>query len=77
MISATAPETYFATLAIQCKGGALKYGGITGEQAMRDNLRMHCIPDSMLDGEIKDFNDFLEERRKLMALKVKAWFEIL
>ena len=44
---------------------------------MRDNLRMHCIPDSMLDGEIKDFNDFLEERRKLMALKVKAWFEIL
>ena len=52
-------------------------GGITGEQAMRDNLRMHCIPDSMLDGEIKDFNDFLEERRKLMALKVKAWFEIL
>ena len=77
VISATAPETYFATLAIQCKGGASKYGGITGEQAMRDNLRMHCIPDSMLDGEIKDFNDFLEERRKLMALKVKAWFEIL
>ncbi len=28
-----------------------------------------CIPKSMLDSEIKDFNAFLEERRKLMALK--------
>ncbi len=74
-ISAAAPETYFAALASQCKGGALKYGGISDEQSMRDNLRMNCIPESMLDGEIKDFNDFLEERRKLMALKIKNWFE--
>jgi len=74
-ISATAPETYFAALAAQCQGGAVKYGGICDEQAMRDNLRMNCIPENMLDGEIKSFNDFLEERRKLMALKVKAWFE--
>jgi len=76
-ISATAPDAYFAALAEQCKGGALKYGGITDEQTMRENLRMNCIPETMLDGEIKDFNDFLEERRKLMALKVKAWFEVL
>lgn len=74
-ISATAPEIYFAELTAQSKGGALKYGGISDEQAMRENLRMNCIPESMLDGKIKDFNDFLEERRKLMALKIKAWFE--
>ncbi len=76
-INATAPDAYFATLAAQCKGGALKYGGISDEQTMRENLHMNCIPETMLDGEIKDFNDFLEERRKLMALKVKAWFEVL
>lgn len=76
-ISATAPEIYFAELAAQCKGGAAKYGGINDEQIMRENLRMNCIPESMLDGEIKDFNDFLEERRKLMAFKIKAWFEML
>ncbi|WP_371323896.1 DUF262 domain-containing protein [Dechloromonas sp. ZY10] len=76
-ISATAPGVYFAALAEQCKGGVLKYGGISDEQTMRENLRMNCIPESMLDGEIKDFSDFLEERRKLMALKVKAWFEVL
>lgn len=76
-ISATAPENYFAALAAQCNGGSMKYGGITDELLMRENLRMNCIPESMLDGEIKDFNNFLEERRKLMALKVKAWFECL
>ena len=49
-------------------------GGISDEQTMRENLRMNCIPETMLDGEIKDFNVFLEERRKLMALKMKVWF---
>lgn len=76
-ISATAPEVYFKELAAQCRGGAVKYGGITDEAIMRENLRMNCIPEAMLDGEIKDFNAFLEERRKLMALKIKAWFEVL
>jgi hypothetical protein len=74
-ISATAPELYFAELAAQCRGGLVKYGGINDELSMRENLRMNCIPESMLDGEIKDFNDFLEERRKLMSMKIKAWFE--
>ena len=41
------------------------------------NLEMNCIPPAMLDGEIKDLGEFLEERRKLMALKIKAWFEVL
>lgn len=76
-ISSKAPELYFKELSEQGKGGAVKYGGITDEQTMRDNLRMNCIPETMLDGEIKDFNAFLEERRKLMALKIKAWFELL
>jgi hypothetical protein len=32
---------------------------------------------SMLDGMIPDYDDFLEERPKLMALKIKTWFETL
>jgi hypothetical protein len=31
----------------------------------------------MLDWEIKDFGEFLEYRRLLMALKIKTWFEVL
>lgn len=71
------PASYFKELAEQCSGGARKYGGITDKTEISANLVMHCIPASMLDGEIKDFGEFLEERRKLMALKIKAWFNVL
>ncbi len=71
------PERYFAELADQCNGGKRKYGGITDATEMRANLRMSCIPESMLDGEIPDYESFLDNRRKLMAQKIKTWFEAL
>ncbi len=43
----------------------------------RGYLRTHCLPESLLDGEIPTYNDFLEKRRKLMALKIKEWFKTL
>ena len=72
-----APETYFANLAKQCDGGPKKYGGITKRTELRANLRMSCLPESMIDGVIPDYDDFLEQRRKLMSLKIKTWFETL
>jgi hypothetical protein len=72
-----APETYFSDLAMQCTGGAKKYGGITELSELRANLQMSCLPESLIDGVIPDYDDFLEERRKLMALKIKNWFESL
>ena len=32
---------------------------------------------NLLDGAPPDYEDFLSERRKLMALKIKQWFEAL
>jgi hypothetical protein len=71
------PEKYFKELAEQVNGGKKKYGGITDEADLRANLRASCIPASLLDGAIPDYDDFLEERRKLMAIKIKTWFEAL
>ena len=71
------PHQYFHELSDQCNGGKRKYGGITCDDEMRANLHRHCIPDSMLDGEIPSYDDFLHERRKLMASRIKAWFETL
>lgn len=71
------PERYFGELADQCQGGQKKYGGITDGDELRINLRMNCIPESVLDGVIPAYDDFLEERRRLMALKIKTWFEAL
>ncbi len=71
------PEKYFKELAEQCSGGPVKYGGITNLDEMRANFRMNCIPESMLDGEVPDYESFLEERRHLMAMRIKKWFETL
>lgn len=72
-----APEKYFAELAEQCAGGKKKYGGITDLEDMKTNLRMHSLPESLLDGNVPDYKEFLEERRQLMAQKIKHWFEKL
>lgn len=74
-IGDTPPEVYFAELAEQCNGGAKKYGGITEPDEMRASLRMSCLPESLLDGDTPDFDDFLEQRRQLMAQKIKTYFE--
>jgi hypothetical protein len=71
------PLRYFAEVAEQCNGGSKKYGGITDEMQLRQNLKMSCLPESMLDGVIPSYDDFLEARRKLMALKIKSWFQLL
>ena len=65
------PEQYFREVADQCNGG------ITSADDLRANLRAHCLPESLLDGEIPAYDDFLEERRKLMAQKINTWFEAL
>jgi len=72
-----APEKYFQELAEQCNGGAKKYGGITNATDLKANLRMHCLPESLLDAQIPNYDAFLAERRGLMALKIKQWFEVL
>jgi hypothetical protein len=72
-----APNVYFKELAAQCDGGPTVYGAIKAAGEMRNNLRMSCLPESLLEGEIPEYDDFLEERRKLMALKIKEWFEAL
>lgn len=72
-----APEAYFKELAEQCNGGKKRYGGITSEKEMKANLDVSCIPQAMLAGEIPDYDDFLTQRRKLMAQKIKTYFEAL
>ncbi|MCZ2153694.1 MAG: hypothetical protein LC114_07305, partial [Bryobacterales bacterium] len=76
-IGSKAPDKYFGELVAQCNGGNKKYGGITDLAELKANLRTHCLPESLLNGELPDYDTFLEERRRLMALKIKQWFEVL
>jgi hypothetical protein len=76
-ISDKAPETYFSQLIEQVGGGERRYGGITDEKTLRENLAENCLPASLLDEKQPDYDTFLAERRRLMALKIKQWFEVL
>jgi hypothetical protein len=77
LIGDKAPQAYFAELREQVTGGKKTYGGITDEGELRINLQENCIPEGIFDETIKTYDDFLAERRLLMAGKIKAWFESL
>lgn len=69
-----APSVYFSELLEQCNGGKKKYGGITDLEELKENLREHSIPESILSRPGENYDDFLEERRGLMAAKIKTYF---
>jgi hypothetical protein len=70
-----APERYFELLREQVRGGGKRFGGIVDEAELMTNLRENCIPEELLAGTLTDYEEFLVERRKLMAQKIKQWFE--
>jgi len=69
-----APSEYFKQLKEQCNGGEKRYGGITDMDELQENLRTHCIPEGVEEMTVEDYDVFLEERRKLMAAKIKKYF---
>ena len=61
------PKDYMADVIKQTKGGKMKYGGIADEKVLAENLKQNCIPAGFEEMEFGDYEDFLKERRKLMA----------
>jgi hypothetical protein len=35
----------------------------------------NCIPESVFDAGVKQYERFLEERKVLMAAKIRGWYE--
>lgn len=51
--------------------GKLKYGAIDTIDELLQNLKTHCIPESIFESGVSGYDDFLIERRKLMVEKMK------
>lgn len=68
------PKEYFTQLLHQVTNGDKIYGAIDTHDELKNNLAMHCIPESIFDMEITHYNHFLQERRKLMADKIKEYY---
>jgi hypothetical protein len=71
------PRIYFHEMLEQCNGGRKLYGNITDPDELRRNFTMNCIPDGMESMTVGDYPHFLAARRKLMAQKMKVYFEVL
>ena len=69
-----APNIYFDELIEQCNGCGQKYGGIADLQTLKENLTMNCIPDSIFSMDIDNYDEFLMQRRLLMAKKIKDYY---
>lgn len=73
-IGKKAPSEYMADVRAQCQGGLLKYGGIADEAALAKNLEGHCIPERIFTADADGYQDFLTERRQLMATKIRDYY---
>ena len=68
------PKDYFESILAQVENGGMQYGAITNRDILMENLRENCIPEMILQAEFTDYEAFLQERRKLMARKIKVYY---
>jgi hypothetical protein len=70
-------EKYLQEVKEQCNGGELKYGGITDFNSIIDNFKQNAIPLNIFEMTMDDYQEFLTQRRKLMAEKMRNYYETI
>lgn len=73
-IGEKAPSEYFRTVFDQCISKELKYGNLSDTALLIENLSINCIPENIVSMDASRYEDFLLERRKLMAKKIKDYY---
>ena len=71
------PIDYFNLLEEQCRTKQLKFGGIDDWDELMDNIEANSIPKNIIYMDIDDYEVFLEERRTLMAQKIRNYYQSL
>ena len=69
-----APKDYFDGVMAQCNGGAIQYGAISEMDTLKENIRMSCIPETIFKMKLDDYEEFLKQRRILMAEKMRLYY---
>jgi hypothetical protein len=73
-VGAKAPMEYFSEILEHVNNGGLQFSRIHDEMDLLENMHQHCIPTQIFDMQVDDYEDFLEERRKLMAEKIREYY---
>ena len=76
-IGKDAPEEYFRKAFENCKNSELDYGSIRNEAELKENFKMNCIPEDICEYTIDRYEEFLLNRRKMMAKKIEEYYKSL
>lgn len=76
-IGKKAPKEYFNIALKQCQTKIAECGSIIDEAQLQKNLLDNCIPEGVFNMSHEDYSTFLEQRRFLMAQKIKKYYESL
>jgi len=73
-ISDNAPNVYFSKVKEQCQTKEIRLGNISEITLLQQNLTENCIPNNIFNMNVENYDEFLTERRKLMANKIKEYY---
>ena len=68
------PGEYFSAARDACEQGLDYFGDIRSIDALLTNLEANCIPEGIFDMAAEDYESFLNQRRRLMARKIRDYF---
>ena len=72
-----APCVYMEKMRLQVSGQGNFYGGISTQSDLEKNLAENCIPPEFMSMDAKNYLDFLDKRRHLMAQYIRDYYESL
>ena len=73
-IGKKAPNEYFTKAKEQCACGECYIGTILNADDLYRNLEINCIPATILNMQACNYDEFLHERRKMMAEKIRKYY---
>lgn len=73
-VGSKSPKEYLAGVNAQCHGGDLQFGRIDSMDSLLANFRMNAIPENVFEMELPEYDDFLAQRRRLMATKMRNYY---
>ena len=68
------PKVYFSEALSGCKGLPQTIGTIVDEAEFWKNLEINCIPREIVNMTYENYKDFLQNRRVMMAAKIKKYY---
>ena len=73
-IGKKAPHEYLGAAVRQCETKQIACGSITDLELLRQNLEANCIPFETCEMDYTRYEEFLAERRKRMAKKIRDYY---